>query len=103
MWLGAVSRPQARGPELTRTRELWQSWVRRGAGPLDFTDLVFREKTVMGSMSGHGLFDEAIQMMRSRFKGNATLMGIRLEHLIEGRVPSAAHWHKHVKTLPSPH
>jgi threonine dehydrogenase-like Zn-dependent dehydrogenase len=30
---------------------------------LDLTDVVFREKTVTGSMSGYGLYPETIRMM----------------------------------------
>lgn len=30
---------------------------------LDLTDVVFREKTIVGSMSGYGLYQETIQMM----------------------------------------
>jgi (R,R)-butanediol dehydrogenase/meso-butanediol dehydrogenase/diacetyl reductase len=92
---------------LTRTRgTLAVMGVFEEPAPLDFTDLVFREKTVMGSMSGYGLFDEAIQMMGDpRFKGNAIITRrIRLEHLIEeGFHPLLTEKHKHVKTLVSPH
>jgi (R,R)-butanediol dehydrogenase / meso-butanediol dehydrogenase / diacetyl reductase len=73
--------------------------------PLDFTDLVFREKTIMGSMSGYGLFDEAIKMMEDpRFKGNAVItQRIGLKELIEeGFRPLLAEKNKHVKTLVSP-
>jgi (R,R)-butanediol dehydrogenase/meso-butanediol dehydrogenase/diacetyl reductase len=38
--------------------------------PFDYTDLVFGEKTVMGSMGGYGVFDEAIKMIADgRFNG----------------------------------
>ena len=73
--------------------------------PLDFTDLVFREKTVIGSMSGYGLFDEAIRMMGDpRFKGSVIItQRIRLQDLIEeGFRPLLTEKHKHVKTLVSP-
>jgi (R,R)-butanediol dehydrogenase/meso-butanediol dehydrogenase/diacetyl reductase len=47
--------------------------------PLDLTDLVFREKTVSGSMSGFGLYDETIRLMTDpRFNG---------EQLITARIP----------------
>ncbi|MGD0498102.1 MAG: 2,3-butanediol dehydrogenase [Bryobacteraceae bacterium] len=50
--------------------------------PLDFTDLVFREKTIIGSMSGYGLYNESIAVMNDgRFYG---------EILITNRIPLAA-------------
>ncbi len=67
--------------KLTRTRgRLIVMGVFEKPAPLDFTDLVFREKTVSGSMSGFGLYDETIRMMTDpRFKG---------EELITGRILS---------------
>jgi (R,R)-butanediol dehydrogenase/meso-butanediol dehydrogenase/diacetyl reductase len=92
---------------LTRTRgKLVVMGVFEKPAPLDFTDLVFREKTVMGSMSGYGLFDQAIEMMKDpRFKGNVLITRrIGLEDIIqEGFRPLLAEKHKHVKTLVSPH
>lgn len=42
--------------------------------PLDYTDLVFGEKTVMGSMGGHGVFEQAIQIMaEGKFDGEALI------------------------------
>jgi (R,R)-butanediol dehydrogenase/meso-butanediol dehydrogenase/diacetyl reductase len=73
--------------------------------PLDFTDLVFREKTVMGSMSGYGYFDESIAMMSDeRFHGNTLITGhIRLDDLVEkGFRPLLTEKDKHVKILVSP-
>jgi len=91
---------------LTRTRgTLAVMGVFEEPAPLDFTDLVFREKTVIGSMSGYGLFDEAIRMMGDpRFKGNVIItQRIRLQDLIEeGFRPLLTEKHKHVKTLVSP-
>ena len=65
---------------LTRTRgRLVVMGVFEKPAPLDLTDLVFREKTVSGSMSGFGLYDETIRLMTDpRFKG---------EELITGRIP----------------
>ncbi len=38
--------------------------------PLDYTDIVYGEKTIIGSMGGYGVFDEAIRMMADgRFDG----------------------------------
>jgi (R,R)-butanediol dehydrogenase/meso-butanediol dehydrogenase/diacetyl reductase len=65
---------------LTRTRgRLIVMGVFEKPAPLDLTDLVSREKTVTGSMSGYGLYDETIlKMSDARFKG---------EELITGRIP----------------
>jgi len=50
--------------------------------PLDYTDLVFGEKTIIGTMGGFGVFEEAIGMMASgRFHG---------EPLITGKIPLGA-------------
>jgi (R,R)-butanediol dehydrogenase/meso-butanediol dehydrogenase/diacetyl reductase len=92
---------------LTRTRgTLVVMGVFEKPAPLDFTDLVFREKTVMGSMSGYGVFDEAITMMGdSRFKGDVLItQRIKLDHLIDsGFHPLLKEKNKHVKTLVSSH
>ena len=46
---------------------------------IDFTDLVFREKTISGSMSGYGLYEESIRIMSDpRFRG---------DQLITDRIP----------------
>lgn len=65
---------------LTRTRgRLVVMGVFEKPALLDLTDLVFREKTVSGSMSGYGLYEETIRLMSDpRFKG---------EDLITGRIP----------------
>ena len=90
---------------LTRTRgKLVVMGVFEKPALLDFTDLVFREKTVMGSMSGYGVFDEAITMMGdARFKGDVLItQRIHLENLIsEGFRPLLTEKSKHVKTLVS--
>jgi (R,R)-butanediol dehydrogenase/meso-butanediol dehydrogenase/diacetyl reductase len=66
--------------KLTRTRgRLVVMGVFEKPAPLDLTDLVFREKTVSGSMSGFGLYDETIRLMTDpRFNG---------EQLITARIP----------------
>jgi (R,R)-butanediol dehydrogenase/meso-butanediol dehydrogenase/diacetyl reductase len=91
---------------LTRTRgRLIVMGVFEKPAPLDFTDLVFREKTVMGSMSGYGYFDESIAMMTDeRFRGNTLITGhIRLDDLVEkGFRPLLTEKDKHVKILVSP-
>jgi (R,R)-butanediol dehydrogenase/meso-butanediol dehydrogenase/diacetyl reductase len=57
---------------LTRTRgRLVIMGVFEKPAALDLTDIVFREKTVSGSMSGYGLYNETIQMMNDpRFRGD---------------------------------
>jgi (R,R)-butanediol dehydrogenase/meso-butanediol dehydrogenase/diacetyl reductase len=46
--------------------------------PVDFTDIVFGEKTLVGSMGGYGVFDEAIAQVAA---GN-----LWTEPLITGRI-----------------
>ena len=91
---------------LTRTRgKLVVMGVFEKPAPLDFTDLVFREKTVMGSMSGYGVFDEAIAMMsHPKFRGDVLITRrIQLDGIIEeGFRPLLEEKSKHVKTLVSP-
>jgi (R,R)-butanediol dehydrogenase/meso-butanediol dehydrogenase/diacetyl reductase len=73
--------------------------------PLDFTDLVFREKTVTGSMSGYGLYDETIRMMTDpRFMGDELITGhIALDDLVEkGYYGLLNEKEKNIKTLVSP-
>lgn len=72
--------------------------------PLDLTDLVYREKKVMGSMSGYGYFDQSIAMMTDdRFKGDAIISSrIRLDDLLDkGFRPLLEEKDKHVKILVS--
>ena len=93
--------------KLTRTRgRLVVMGVFEKPAPMDLTDLVFREKTVSGSMSGFGMYDDTIRLMADpRFKG---------EKLITARIPLADLVEKgyhgllykkeeNVKTLVSPH
>jgi (R,R)-butanediol dehydrogenase/meso-butanediol dehydrogenase/diacetyl reductase len=91
---------------LTRTRgRLVVMGVFEKPAPLDFTDLVFREKTVMGSMSGYGLYNESIRMMTDpRFRGDVLITGrIQLDDLVEqGYRPLLTDQDRHVKTLVRP-
>ncbi len=71
---------------LTRTRgRLIVMGVFDKAAPLDLTDLVFREKTITGSMSGYGCYAETIGMMTSpHFRGDALISDrIGLDELID--------------------
>ena len=72
--------------------------------PLDYTDLVYGEKVVMGSMGGYGLFDEAIQVMASgAFNGEVLITGkIKLDNILEGFEALIKHKEEHVKILVSP-
>lgn len=72
---------------------------------LDYTDLVYGEKTVMGSMGGYGVFDEAIQVMaEGKFDGDKFITGkIRLDDIVtDGFHALIEHREKHVKILVSP-
>jgi (R,R)-butanediol dehydrogenase/meso-butanediol dehydrogenase/diacetyl reductase len=92
--------------KLTRTRgRLVVMGVFEKPAPLDFTDLVFREKTVTGSMSGYGLYDETIRMMTDpRFMGDELITGhIALDDLVEkGYYGLLNEKEKNIKTLVSP-
>jgi (R,R)-butanediol dehydrogenase/meso-butanediol dehydrogenase/diacetyl reductase len=73
--------------------------------PLDYSDLVFGEKTVMGSMGGYGVFDEAIQMMADGgFDGDPLITGrISLDDIVAGGFEALVkHKEKHCKILVSP-
>ncbi len=93
--------------KLTRTRgRLIVMGVFEKPAPLDLTDLVFREKTVSGSMSGYGLYDETIRMMTdARFKGEELITDrIPLDELVEkGYHGLLYEKENNVKTLVSPH
>jgi (R,R)-butanediol dehydrogenase / meso-butanediol dehydrogenase / diacetyl reductase len=92
---------------LTRTRgRLVVMGVFDKPAPLDLTDLVFREKKVMGSMSGYGYFDQSIAMMMDpRFRGESLITRrIRLDELVEGGLRALlSEKGKHVKIIASPH
>jgi len=71
----------------------------------DYTDLVYGEKTVMGSMGGYGVFDEAIQMMATKqFNGDILITGeISLEEIVESGFRALIdHKEENVKILVSP-
>ncbi len=72
--------------------------------PLDYTDLVYGEKTVMGSMGGYGLFDEAIQVMaEGKFDGEPLITGrIGLDDILAGFKDLIEHKEENVKILVSP-
>jgi (R,R)-butanediol dehydrogenase/meso-butanediol dehydrogenase/diacetyl reductase len=73
--------------------------------PLDYTDLVFGEKTVMGSMGGYGVFDEAIEMMaEGEFIGDPLITGrISLDDIVIGGFEELVeHKEAHIKILVSP-
>jgi (R,R)-butanediol dehydrogenase/meso-butanediol dehydrogenase/diacetyl reductase len=92
---------------LTRTRgRLIVMGVFEKPAALDLTDLVFREKSVSGSMSGYGLYDDTIRMMTDpRFKGEELVTGhIPLDDLVEkGYHGLLYEKENNIKTLVSPH
>jgi (R,R)-butanediol dehydrogenase/meso-butanediol dehydrogenase/diacetyl reductase len=72
---------------------------------LDLTDIVFREKTVTGSMSGYGLYDETIRMMTDpRFRADALISDrIGLDELVSKGYYGLLHEkERHVKILVRP-
>jgi (R,R)-butanediol dehydrogenase / meso-butanediol dehydrogenase / diacetyl reductase len=72
---------------------------------VDLTDLVYREKTIMGSMSGYGLYPETINMMTDpRFRSDLLITDrISLEELVEkGFHALLNEKDKHVKVLVRP-
>lgn len=91
---------------LTRTRgRLVIMGVFEKPAALDLTDIVFREKTVSGSMSGYGLYDETIQMMGDpRFRGDVLISDrIGLDELVsKGYHGLLQEKDKHVKILVRP-
>jgi (R,R)-butanediol dehydrogenase/meso-butanediol dehydrogenase/diacetyl reductase len=93
--------------QLTRTRgRLILMGVFDKPAPLNLTDIVFREKTVTGSMSGYGYFDESIAMMTDpRFQGESLITRrIRLDDLVEKGLGALLNEKgMHVKILVSPH
>jgi (R,R)-butanediol dehydrogenase/meso-butanediol dehydrogenase/diacetyl reductase len=72
--------------------------------PLDYTDLVYGEKMVMGSMGGYGVFDEAIQAMADgKFDGQPLITGkIGLDDILSGFDDLIKHKEDNVKILVSP-
>ncbi|RMF76288.1 MAG: 2,3-butanediol dehydrogenase [Chloroflexi bacterium] len=73
--------------------------------PFDFTDLVFSEKTVLGSMGGYGVFDESIQMMADgRFNADPLITGkIDLDAIVsDGFTALIERKDENIKILVSP-
>jgi (R,R)-butanediol dehydrogenase/meso-butanediol dehydrogenase/diacetyl reductase len=73
--------------------------------PFDFTDMVYGEKTIMGSMGPYGVFDEAIQVMaEGKFNGEPLITGkIGLDDIVSGGFdPLINHKDDNVKILVSP-
>jgi (R,R)-butanediol dehydrogenase / meso-butanediol dehydrogenase / diacetyl reductase len=91
---------------LTRTRgTLVIMGVFDKPAPIDLTDVVFREKTVTGSMSGYGLYPETIRMMTSSdFRGDALISDrIGLDELVDKGYGGLLHEKdKHVKIVVNP-
>ncbi len=91
---------------VTRTRgRLVIMGVFEKPAALDLTDIVFREKTVSGSMSGYGLYDETIRMMGdARFRGDVLISDrIGLDELVSKGYYGLLHEKdRHVKILVRP-
>ena len=92
--------------KLTRTRgRLVIMGVFEKPAAIDLTDVVFREKTISGSMSGYGLYDETIRMMTDpRFRGDLLITDhIGLDDLVsKGYHGLLNEKDKHVKMLVRP-
>lgn len=91
---------------LTRTRgRLVIMGVFDKPAPIDLFDVVFREKTICGSMSGYGLYDQTIRLMSDpEFRGGLLITDrIGLDDLV-GRGYNALlnEKDKHVKILVRP-
>ncbi len=72
---------------------------------IDLTDVVFREKTISGSMSGYGFYDEAVRMMSdSSFRGELLITDyIGLDELVGKGYHGLLHEKdKHIKILVRP-
>ena len=91
---------------LTRTRgHLVIMGVFEKPALVDLSDLVFREKTISGSMSGYGLYDETIRIMTDpRFRGDLLITDhIGLDDLIGKGYHGLLHEkEKHIKMLVQP-
>ena len=92
--------------KLTRTRgRLVIMGVFEKPAAIDLTDVVFREKTISGSMSGYGLYDETIRIMTDpRFRGDLLITDhIALDDLVAKGYHGLLHEKdKHVKMLVRP-
>jgi (R,R)-butanediol dehydrogenase/meso-butanediol dehydrogenase/diacetyl reductase len=92
--------------KLTRTRgRLVIMGVFEKPAAIDLTDVVFREKTISGSMSGYGLYDETISIMTDpRFRGDLLITDrIGLDDLVgRGYHGLLNEKDKHIKMLVRP-
>ncbi len=73
--------------------------------PIDYSDIVFGEKIVMGSMGGYGLYKESIEMMaKKQFNGAPLITGkISLDRIVEDGFEALIHKKEdNVKILVSP-
>jgi (R,R)-butanediol dehydrogenase/meso-butanediol dehydrogenase/diacetyl reductase len=92
--------------KITRTRgRLVIMGVFDKPAAIDLSDLVFREKTISGSMSGYGVYEETIRIMSdSRFRGDLLITDrIGLDNLVDqGYYGLLNEKDKHVKILVRP-
>jgi len=92
--------------KLTRTRgRLVIMGVFEKPAAIDLTDVVFREKTISGSMSGYGVYDETIRIMTDPcFRGDLLITDhIGLDDLVgKGYNGLLNEKNKHVKMLVRP-
>jgi (R,R)-butanediol dehydrogenase/meso-butanediol dehydrogenase/diacetyl reductase len=92
--------------KITRTRgRLVIMGVFDKPAAIDLIDLVFREKTISGSMSGYGLYEETIQIMGDpRFRADLLITDrIGLDDLVDqGYYGLLNEKDKHVKILVRP-
>jgi (R,R)-butanediol dehydrogenase / meso-butanediol dehydrogenase / diacetyl reductase len=92
--------------KLTRTRgRLVIMGVFEKPAAIDLTDVVFREKTISGSMSGYGFYDETISIMTDpRFRGDLLITDrIGLDDLVgRGYHGLLNEKDKHIKMLVRP-
>lgn len=70
----------------------------------DYTDLVYGEKTIMGTMGGYGVFEEAIRVMaQGKFNGEPLITGkISLDRILDAFDALIKHKEDNVKILVSP-
>ncbi|UCB45405.1 MAG: 2,3-butanediol dehydrogenase [Spirochaetota bacterium] len=93
------------GHIVKRTGRIMVMGVFEEPAVFDFTDLVYGEKTVMGSMGGYGVFDDAIQMMaKKKFNGQPLITGkIKLDDIVSKGFDALIRFkEKHAKILVIP-
>lgn len=79
--------------------------VHEHPNPVDFTDIVFGEKTLLGSMGGYGVFDEAItQVAEGKLRTEPMITGrIALKDIVQGGFEALLQEKdRHAKILVSP-